>query len=114
MLRDFFDKLIRFDKFISAEEICYTESIRDKYNLIADLLLVSDIDDLIVLHNNNKYVSCMIEKFKSGELISHIKENDFVNDEEEDYIRDIKIYKYKSEKLAIINNGELLVLQNLK
>lgn len=113
MLRDFFDKLIRFDKFISAEEICYTESIRDKYNLIADLLLVSDIDDLIVLHNNNIFVSCMIEEFKSSELISHIKENDFVNDKE-DYIRDIKIYKYKSEKLAIINNGELLVLQNLK
>lgn len=112
MLRDLFYKLIRFDKFISVEEICYTESIRDKYNLIADLLLVTT-DDLIVVYNNNKYVLYMIEKFKSGELISHIKENDFVNDEE-DYIKDIKIYKYKSEKLAIINNGELLVLQNLK
>lgn len=100
-----------FDKFISVEEICYTESIREKHNLIADLLTVTP-DDLIVVPNNNKYVSCMIEKFKSGELISHIKENDFVYDE--DYIMDIKIYKYKSEKLAIINNGELLFLQNLK
>ena len=105
MLRDL------FYNFISVEEICYTESIRDKYNLISDLLLVTT-DDLIVVYNNDKYVSYMIEKFKSGELISHIKENDFVCDEE-DYIKDIKIYKYKSEKLAIINNGELLVLQNL-
>ena len=120
MLRDFFDKLVRFDKFISVGEICYTESIIDKYDLIADLLSVRSSDDLIVLRNDNIYVSCMIKKFKLGELISHIKENDFVNDKE-DYIRDIKIYKYKSEKLAIkpeklaiINNGELLVLQNLK
>lgn len=121
MLKDFFDKLIRWDKFISVGEICYTESIIDKYNLIADLLLVNDIDDLIVLRNDNIYVSCMIKKFKLGELISHIKENDFVNDKEDYIIRDIKIYKYKSEKLAIkpeklaiINDGELLVLQNLK
>ena len=122
MLKDFFDKLIRRDKFISVGEICYTESIIDKYDLIADLLSVRSSDDLIVLRNDNIYVSCMIKKFKkSGELISHIKENDFVNDKEDYIIRDIKIYKYKSEKLAIkpeklaiINNGELLVLQNLK
>lgn len=113
MLIDLVYSFIRFDKFKSVEEVCYTESIRDKYNLIADLLLVTT-DDLIVVPNNNTYmIESIIEKFKSGELISHIKENDFVNDEE-DYIRDIKIYKYKSEKLAIINNGELLVLQNLK
>lgn len=112
MLIDLIYSIIRFDKFKSVEEVCYTESIRDKYNLIADLLLVTT-DDLIVAPNNNTFmIEYIIEKFKSGELISHIKENDFVNDEE-DYIKDIKIYKYKSEKLAIINNGELLVLQNL-
>lgn len=113
MLIDLIYSVIRFDKFKSVEEVCYTECTRDKYNLIADLLSVKSSDDLIVAPNNNTFmIEYIIEKFKSGELISHIKENDFVNDEE-DYIKDIKIYKYKSEKLAIINNGELLVLQNL-